>query len=84
MPQLVVDLAKAERAAGCSFVALSRVRSLQNVELQPMAFQRQKQTITGKDQRRTMVKKSSSNHRTSISAICLIRSSIAETTYIFM
>ena len=36
----VIDLAKAERAAGCSFVALSRVRSLDNVVLQPLSFQR--------------------------------------------
>ena len=31
---------KQERAAGCNVVALFRVRSLQNVVLQPMAFQR--------------------------------------------
>ena len=40
LAQVVVDLSKAERAAGCSYVFLSRVRSLQNVVLQPMAFQR--------------------------------------------
>ena len=28
---VVIDLGKAERAAGCSFVALSRVRSLDSV-----------------------------------------------------
>ena len=38
LPQVVVDLGKVERAAGCSFVAISRVRSLQNVV---------RQTITG-------------------------------------
>ena len=37
---VVIDLGKAERAAGCSFVALSRVRSLDNVVLQPLSFQR--------------------------------------------
>ena len=36
----VIDLGKAERAAGCSFVALSRVCSLDNVVLQPLSFQR--------------------------------------------
>ena len=40
LAQVVVDLGKAERAEGCSYVALSRVRSLQNVVLQPIAFQR--------------------------------------------
>ena len=80
LPQLVVDLAKAERAAVLQDVVLLLfpVRFLQNIALQPMAFQRQKQTITGKDQRRRTVKKSSSNHRTLIPATCLIRSSIAE------
>ena len=38
--QVVIDLGKAERAAGCSFVALSRVRCLDNVVLQPLSFQR--------------------------------------------
>ena len=36
----MIELAKTERALGCSFIALSRVRSLQNVMLQPIAFQR--------------------------------------------
>ena len=36
---VVIDLGKAERAAGCNFVALSRVRSLDNVVLQPLSFQ---------------------------------------------
>ncbi|XP_078371416.1 ATP-dependent DNA helicase Pif1-like [Oculina patagonica] len=40
LSQAVIDLGKAERAAGCSFVAASRVRSLQNVVFQPMSFQR--------------------------------------------
>jgi len=38
--QVVVVLGKAEKAAGSSFVALSRVRSLQNLVLQPLSFQR--------------------------------------------
>ena len=38
--QAVIDLGKTERAAGCTFVAASRVRSLQNVVFQPMSFQR--------------------------------------------
>ena len=40
LPQVAVDLGKAEKAAGSSFVAISRVRSLQNLVLQPMSFQR--------------------------------------------
>ena len=40
LPQVAVDLGKAEKAAGSSFVAISRVRSLQNLVLQPMLFQR--------------------------------------------
>ena len=40
LPQVVVDLVTAEKAAGISFVAISRVRSLQNLVLQPMSFQR--------------------------------------------
>ena len=39
-PQVVVDLSKAEKAAGSSFVAISRVRSLQNLVSQPMSLQR--------------------------------------------
>ena len=37
---VVIDLGKAEKAAGCSFEALSRVRSLDNVVLQPLSFPR--------------------------------------------
>ena len=40
LPQVVVDLGTAEKVSGCSFVAISRVRSLQNLVLQPMSFQR--------------------------------------------
>ena len=40
LPQVVVDLGKAEKATGSSFVVLSRVRSLQNLLLQPLSFQR--------------------------------------------
>ena len=40
LPQVVLDLGKAEKAAGSSFVAISRVRSLQNLVLQPVSFQR--------------------------------------------
>jgi len=40
LPQVMVDIGKAERAAGCSSVALSRMHTLQNVVLQPIAFQR--------------------------------------------
>ena len=74
LAQVVVDSGKAERSAGCSYVALSRVRSLQNVVLQPCngllktTIDREKQAITGKAQRRRAIKKSISNHSTSISA----------------
>ena len=35
-----MDLCTAEKAAGISFVAISSVRSLQNLVLQPMSLQR--------------------------------------------
>ena len=37
---VVIDLGKAEKAAGCRIVALSRVRSLDSVVLQPFSFQK--------------------------------------------
>ena len=40
LPQVVVDVCTAEKAAGISFVAISSMRSLQNLVLQPMSFQR--------------------------------------------
>ena len=40
LSRVVIDRGKAERAAGCSLVVLSRVRSLDNVVLQPLSFQR--------------------------------------------
>ena len=40
LPQVVVDLGTAEKAAGISFGAISRVRSLQHLVLQPMSFKR--------------------------------------------
>ena len=40
LPQVVVHLGTVEKAAAISFVAISRVRSLQNLVLQPMSFQR--------------------------------------------
>lgn len=36
----MVDSGTAEKGAGISFAAISRVRSLQNLVLQPMLFQR--------------------------------------------
>ena len=74
LPQVVVDLGMAEKVAGISFVAISRVHSLQNLVLQPMSFQRlqaigkRKHAITGKTPRRGKVKKSSRSYRTSIRA----------------
>ena len=38
--QAVIDIGKCERSAGCTFVATSRVRSLQYVVFQPMSLQR--------------------------------------------
>ena len=38
--QAVIDIGKSERSAGCTFVATSRVRSLQHVVFQPMSLQR--------------------------------------------
>ena len=40
LSRVVIDLGKAENASGCSFVALSRVRSLDNIVAQPLSFQR--------------------------------------------
>ena len=40
LPQVVVDLGTSEKAVGISFAAVSRVRSLQNLVLQPVSFQR--------------------------------------------
>ena len=40
LPQVVVDLGTAEKAAGISFGAISRVHSLQHLVLQPMSFKR--------------------------------------------
>ena len=38
LPQVVVDLGTAEKAAGISFVAIYRVCSLQNLVLQPASL----------------------------------------------
>ena len=40
LPQVVVDSGTSEKAVGISFAAVSRVRSLQNLVLQPVSFQR--------------------------------------------
>ena len=48
LSKVVIDLGKAKRAAGCSFVALSRVHSLDNVVLQPLSFQRLQVIHVGK------------------------------------
>ena len=36
----VIDLGKSERAVGCTFAAISRMRSLQDCLIQPMTFDR--------------------------------------------
>ena len=57
LPQVVVDLATAEKAAGISFVAISRVRSLQNLVLQPMSFHDYKQLEKASNYRKDSEKK---------------------------
>ena len=42
LPQAVVDLGKSEKVAGCTFVAASRVRSIDNIVFEPMTFDRLK------------------------------------------
>lgn len=49
LPQVVVDLGTAEKAAGISFVAISRVRSLQNLVSQPTYKQLEKGSNYRKD-----------------------------------
>jgi len=44
----VIDIGKAELATGCTFVALSRLRSLNHGLIQPMSFQRLQVISTGK------------------------------------
>ena len=39
-PNVVVDLGKGEKVAGCTFVATSRVRSLNDIVFEPMTFDR--------------------------------------------
>ena len=40
LDKAVIDLGKREMAAGCTFVAASRVRSLEDCIVEPMSFQR--------------------------------------------
>ena len=40
LSEVVIDLGKSEKATGCTFVAASRVRSLDHVLFQPMSFHR--------------------------------------------
>ena len=40
LTKAVVDLGKAERVAGCTFVATSRVRSIKDIVFEPMTFDR--------------------------------------------
>lgn len=42
LSKVVVDLGKAEKAAGCTFVATSRVRSIDDIVFEPMTFDRLK------------------------------------------
>ena len=47
LEKAVIDIGKAELAAGCTFVAVSRLRSLDRGLIQPMSFQRLQATSTG-------------------------------------
>ena len=38
LPNVVVDLGKGEKVAGCTFVATSRVRSINDIVFEPMTF----------------------------------------------
>ena len=73
LPQVVVDLGTAEKAAGISFVAIYRVWSLQKfgvaagVTLKTTSNWK-KEAITGKIPRRRKVTKSSRSYRASIGA----------------
>ena len=40
LTKVVVDLGKAEKVAGCTFVAMSRVRSIHDIVFEPMTFDR--------------------------------------------
>ena len=40
LPKVVVDLGKGEKVAGCTFVATSRVRSINDIVFEPMTFDR--------------------------------------------
>ena len=42
LTEAVVDLGKAEKVAGCTFVATSRVRSINNIVFEPITFDRLK------------------------------------------
>ena len=48
LEKAVIDIGKAELAAGCTFVAVSRLRSLNHGLIQPMSFQRLQAISTGK------------------------------------
>ena len=48
LDKAVIDIGKHELASGCTFVALSRFRSLKHGLLQPMSFQRLQAIATGK------------------------------------
>ena len=40
LPKVVVDLCKCEKVAGCTFVATSRVRLINDIVFEPMTFDR--------------------------------------------
>ena len=40
LPKVVVDLSEGEKVAGCTFVATSRVRSINDIVFEPMTFDR--------------------------------------------
>ena len=40
LDKAVIDIGKSERATGCTYVAISRLRSLQDLIVEPMSFDR--------------------------------------------
>lgn len=46
--KVVIDIGKRELAAGCTFVALSRVKHIDDILIQPMSYQRLQAISNGK------------------------------------
>ena len=68
LDKAVIDIGKAELAAGCTFVALSRLRSLKHGLIQPMSFQRLQAISTSKCLRQRLDEESRLKHLASSTA----------------